>query len=88
MSGIKDHIKDIDTRLATLEGHIRGVRQMADAGKSCEEILLQLSAIKGGIEKLSRAVLLEHAENCVKTAIEHNDTAEYDHFIQTLTKFL
>ena len=34
--------KSIDNRLATIEGHIRGVRQMVVDEKDCADILLQL----------------------------------------------
>lgn len=88
MSAIQHNIVDIDNRLATIEGHIKGIRQMVADGKSCDEILLQLTAIKGSIEKLSKKILIEHANTCVKTAVELQDMEEYDHFVDVLEKYL
>ncbi|MEG2014665.1 MAG: metal-sensitive transcriptional regulator [Clostridia bacterium] len=88
MSAVKDHINDIDNRLATIEGHIKGVRQMVSEGKSCDAILLQLTAIKGSIEKLSKLVIIEHAKHCVKKSIEEQNMAEYDEFVEVLSKYL
>ena len=53
----KDNAKNIDNRLATIEGHIRGVRQMVADGKDCSDVLLQLSAIESSVQKLSKAIL-------------------------------
>lgn len=88
MSAIEHNIVDIDNRLATIEGHIKGIRQMVNDGKSCDEILLQLTAIRGSIDKLSKKILIEHANTCVKTAIELQDMEEYDHFVQVLEKYI
>lgn len=88
MSSLKIHIKDIDLRLATAEGHIKAIRQMVDQEKSCDEILLQIFAVKGSLEKLSKLILLSHASTCVKSAVEHKDIAQYEQFITVLDKYL
>ena len=46
--------KSIDNRLAAIEGHVRAVRQMMAEDKSCEDILLQISAIEGSLNKLGK----------------------------------
>ncbi|MDD3831314.1 MAG: metal-sensitive transcriptional regulator [Clostridia bacterium] len=88
MSHITDNITDIDTRLATLEGHIKAIRQMVDSDKSCDDILLQLTAVKGGIDQLSKLILISHASTCVKSAIQNNDLVEYEHFVEVLKKYI
>ncbi|HIW55984.1 MAG TPA: metal-sensitive transcriptional regulator [Firmicutes bacterium] len=80
--------KDIDNRLATIEGHIRGVRQMLAEGKSCEEILLQLYAISGSLRKLSKKVLYDHLNNCVKDSIQKGETDVLESFADILEKYI
>ena len=74
--------KSIDNRLAAIEGHVRAVRQMMAEDKSCEDILLQISAIEGKI------ILKEHLNLCVKEGIENGDTDILDRFNTVLDKYL
>lgn len=87
-NNIKHNSKDIDNRLATMEGHLRGIRQMVADGKSCDEILLQLTALRGSIDNLSKKLLIEHAQTCVRFAVENNDLSKYDEFIAILSKYI
>ena len=36
--------KDLDNRLAAVEGHIAAIRRMLAEGRDCDELLLQLIA--------------------------------------------
>ncbi len=88
MNGIQRNGTEIDNRLATVEGHIRGVRQMVAEGKNCDEVLLQLTAIRGAIDKLTKLILMEHANTCVKRAVEQKNLDEYMRFVEVLSKYL
>jgi DNA-binding FrmR family transcriptional regulator len=52
-------------RLSKVEGHVRGIRQMVDEGKSCSEILLQISAVQAALHKIAQIVLEDHLEHCI-----------------------
>lgn len=80
--------KAIDTRLAAIEGHIKGVRQMIADGKSCEEIILQLSAIEGSVTKLAKIMLKNHLNHCVKEGIEKGEGDILDRFNNILDKYI
>ncbi len=84
--GAKDHISDLDKRLATIEGHIKGVRQMVANDKCCEDVLLQLKAIKGSLDSLSKQLLIKHATECVK--VDDQDEQAYSKFIDVLNKYV
>ena len=79
--------KSIDNRLATIEGHIRGVRQMVVGEKDCADILLQLSAIESSVQKLSKAILKNHIEHCVKDSVTNGDLTALDKLNQVLDKY-
>ncbi len=79
--------KSIDNRLATIEGHIRGVRQMVVDEKDCADILLQLSAIESSVQKLSKAILKNHIEHCVKDSVTNGDLTALDKLNQVLDKY-
>lgn len=63
-------------RLNKIEGQIRGVQKMINKKRYCIDILLQLSAIRGGIKKVEQNILKRHLDNCFSTAIISNDEKE------------
>ena len=83
----KDNAKNIDNRLATIEGHIRGVRQMVADGKDCSDVLLQRSAIESSVQKLSKAILKNHIEHCVKDSVTNGDLTALDRLNEVLDKY-
>lgn len=56
---------DVINRLARIEGHVRGIKQMAEVGKPCSDILLQIAAVQAALRKVSHAVLSDHLDHCV-----------------------
>ena len=44
--------KAIETRLARVEGQVRGVRRMIAADESCEDIALQLAAARKALDRV------------------------------------
>ena len=79
--------KEADNRLATIEGHIKGVRQMIADGKDCPDILVQLSAIEASIKSLSKTILKNHIENCVKDSVAKGDLSALDKLNAQLDKY-
>lgn len=59
---------DVTKRLAKIEGHVRGIKQMAETGKPCSDILLQIAAVQAALRKVSHAVLSDHLDHCVRDA--------------------
>ncbi len=60
-----DSKKDITNRLRTLKGHIAGIEKMVEEGKDCEDILVQISAVKSSIHKIGKIIVEEHALDCL-----------------------
>ena len=66
----EDEKKLLTKRLNIIEGQVKGVKQMVDDDRYCEDILIQLSAIKKAIESLENTILSSHVENCVAYEIQ------------------
>ena len=49
-------------RLARIEGHIRAIRLMVDADRSCPEVLLQIAAVRCALNKVAKILLKEYAQ--------------------------
>ncbi len=52
-------------RLRRVEGQIRGVENMLDEERDCQEILQQLSAIRSAVQSANRIFLQEYATACL-----------------------
>ncbi len=83
-----EEVKQILTRLKTVRGHIAGVERMIEEDKGCEEILLQLVAIRSAVHKTSVIVAQRYASSCLIEAIDQGDDRQgaLNKAIETLMK--
>ena len=61
--------KDLQDRLARIEGHVRGIERMLEAHESCESLLLQLSAVRSALNQVAARLLENHMETCVADCV-------------------
>jgi DNA-binding FrmR family transcriptional regulator len=64
--------KGVLQRLGTIKGHIAGIEKMVEENKNCEDIIFQLSAVTGAMNKLSAHILEGYSEACL-TEIKVDD---------------
>ena len=57
--------RDALNRLATIEGHLKGIRKMIEEDAYCVDILKQTYAVQRAIDKLEDALLQGHLSSCV-----------------------
>lgn len=57
--------RDALNRLASIEGHLRGIRKMVEEDAYCVDILKQTYAVQRAIEKLEDVLLKGHLGSCV-----------------------
>lgn len=65
-----DAERAIYNRLSRLEGQVRGVKKMLAEHKSCDEMLVQISALKQAVNGVAAELLQAHMETCVLGRIE------------------
>ncbi len=53
------------SRLARIEGQVRGVQRMVDDDRYCIDILTQISAVQAALDKVALGLLDDHARTCV-----------------------
>ena len=83
-----EHIKKILNRFSRSIGHLESVRRMVERGEDCSDVLIQLAAVKGEINKISQLILKEHLDHCIVHAIEENDTKELDKINDAIEKLI
>lgn len=60
-----DEKKKIINRLRTIKGHIQGIENMVESEKGCDEIMVQIAAVKQSIHKVGLAIMEAHASECM-----------------------
>jgi len=71
-----EHQRNVMNRLKTARGHLDAVLRMVDEDAYCPEVMKQLSAVQGSLERASRLVLRNHLETCVAAAMQAGRTEE------------
>ncbi len=69
-------IKKIAPRLRRIEGQVRGISKMVASQKYCIDILQQISAAKGALDRVGFIILENHISTCVKDAMMSKDETE------------
>ena len=91
-SGMKQCMdsENLHRRLKRIAGQISGLERLIDEDVPCEEILIQVNAIKSAIHKVGQIILVGHINHCVKDGIEHGDAdktlAEFAEVLEQYSK--
>lgn len=57
--------KQLLNRLRRAEGQIRGVTRMLEEGQACEDVLVQLTAVRSSIDRIIKLVAVDNLLDCV-----------------------
>ena len=71
-----EHKRSALNRLKTVRGHLDGVIAMVEDERYCPDIMKQVSAVQGSLEKVNRILLQNHLETCVTHAVDEGRTLE------------
>jgi DNA-binding FrmR family transcriptional regulator len=63
--------KEATLRLKVASGHLEGVRRMVENDVYCVDLMKQLAAVQGTLERVQQIFLRNHLSSCVSTAIEN-----------------
>ena len=61
--------KELQDRLSRIEGHVRGIKRMLAEHASCEDLLIQLSAVRAALNQATARLLENHMETCVADCV-------------------
>lgn len=76
-------------RLARIEGHVRGIRSMIEQDQPCPDVLLQIAAVKGALDRVARLILDDHIRHCIRHAIESgNIEVELEELQRALDRYI
>ncbi len=61
--------QELQNRLSRIEGHVRGIKRMLGEHASCEDLLIQLSAVRSALNQTTSRLLENHLETCVADCV-------------------
>lgn len=68
--------QDTLQRLKSVEGHIRGIERMVEADAYCIDLIRQIQAVQGALNKITTSVLDDHLRTCLTSAVRGDDADE------------
>lgn len=85
----EESLRRLVNRLSRIEGHIRGIKGMVQESKPCPDILIQIAAVRGALDRVARMILDEHLTECVaRAAKQGNIEDEIKELKSALDRFL
>ena len=82
-----DEKKLIINRLNRISGQINGITKMIENDAYCNDVLVQLSAVKSSVKSLSTLILENHLYTCVSRDLENGDLDTIDELISLFKRF-
>ncbi len=72
-------------RLKTIEGHMRGIIHMVEGDAYCIDVIRQIQAVEGALNKVSAQILENHLNSCVITAIRGENPKERERVLKEIS---
>ncbi|MHB0953948.1 MAG: metal-sensing transcriptional repressor [Allorhizobium sp.] len=60
---------EIIKRLKRADGHLKGIIEMIDAGRSCLDLAQQLHAVEKAISKAKKTLIQDHLNHCLEDVV-------------------
>ena len=79
--------KRILHRLNRIGGQIAGIGRMIENDAYCNDVLIQLSAVKNSVKSLSSYILENHLYTCISRDLENGDLDSIDELISLFKRF-
>ena len=68
--------KDVAKRIARIHGHVHGIMEMLDQGRSYSEIVQQISAVKAGLDSAVQVIVEDLVEDCIAKTEKNKSASE------------
>lgn len=77
-------------RLKRIEGQVRGIHRMVSEGKKCEDILVQVRAVRNALQSANGLIMRRYLLQCHLTALRENGShgKALEEALKTLTTYM
>lgn len=78
--------KMLTKRLNVIEGQVKGIKQMIEDDRYCDDVLIQISAVTKSLKSLGNEMLKSHLSTCVVDDIKNDKLEVIDDVIELFRK--
>jgi len=69
----EESLQRLINRLSRIEGHVRGIKTMIKDNSPCPDVLIQIAAVRGALDRVARIVFDNHLSDCIARATQDGD---------------
>ncbi len=77
---------DLTVRLHRIEGQVRGIGNMLEANRPCEEVLIQLLAVRTAIDRVTSQVVSSRINECLTSQPPETATRSIQRIVELLLR--
>lgn len=74
------------TRLARIEGQVRGIRRLVDEEAYCLDVLQQVDAMTAATDQVALLLVEDHIKGCLAHAIQTGEGEAYTDEVMTVVR--
>lgn len=78
-------------RLSRIEGQVKGIKKMVEAGRYCVEVMGQISAVQEALRGVGKLIMRNYLENCVTSSLRSGNQKKaqktYGELMDVIYKF-
>jgi DNA-binding FrmR family transcriptional regulator len=78
--------KKLMNRLSRTEGQIRGITKMIEEDRDCREIVIQLAAVRAGVDRVINLIVTENLMSCVLSDTDEIDKKQLEEALELIFK--
>lgn len=78
--------KKLMNRLNRTEGQIRGITKMIEEDRDCREVVIQLAAVRAGVDRVISLMVTENLMNCVLSDTDEIDKKQLEAALELIFK--
>ncbi len=78
--------KKLINRLNRTEGQIRGITKMIEESRDCKDIVIQLAAVRAGLDRVINLIVTENLMNCMFEDTDEIDKRQLEEAIELILK--
>lgn len=81
--------KDVMARMKRIEGQVRGIQRMIEEGKECEDILVQVRAVRSALRSATTQIMRRYLLRCNEQAMKTGDpNVQYEKLMKLVSDFI
>jgi DNA-binding FrmR family transcriptional regulator len=65
---------DVAKRLSRVAGHTVSLGRMWEEGRDCDDMLIQIAAVRAALNQIARLILNHHIDHCLESATKSGDS--------------